>query len=666
MPKIHKLLIANRGEIALRIIRTCNRLNIKTVAVYSEADKDYPFVKAAGVSYLLGPAEASKSYLNLEKLIEICRTSGADAVHPGYGFLSENEGFAKALQTAGIIFIGPSPDAIRMMGDKTESRKKMKESGVPVIPGYDGNNQDEKFLQEEAGRIGYPVMIKASAGGGGKGMRRVDRKEDFLESLHAAKREAKNFFSNDSVFLEKYVLSPRHIEVQIFGDSHGNYAALHDRDCSVQRRHQKVIEEAPAPLLPENIRKEIRDASILAASSIRYENAGTVEFVYSDGKFYFLEMNTRLQVEHPVTEMITGLDLVELQIRTAEGEKLPFTADTVPQVKGHAVELRLYAEEHGLPRSGKIHAFGTTEGLTEGQRIDSGVESGSYVSVHYDSMIAKLISFGKNREEAIQNALSLTEKNIVFGIPVNHSFLNAVLKHEKFREGGVNTGFLEEYSEDLKKTEQTEESELAECIFLTHSVSSTVLEGTKGIIAGRKFLWEEIKQENPPNVILNRELIQEKRTYLRNGEEFTAEAVSEDEICISHKSFQKVFSIKGLTVSGKNCIHWNGKKVFYERYSGHIYLHHFGKNWNFHLKIQGNSGSKNSGFKSPMPGKIISVRVKPGDNVVEGDILMIVEAMKMENQIRAYSDLSIEEVYFKEGDLVTGDDQLLKAKELDS
>ncbi|HMY65330.1 MAG TPA: hypothetical protein PL163_01680, partial [Leptospiraceae bacterium] len=348
------------------------------------------------------------------------------------------------------------------------------------------------------------------------------------------------------------------------------------------------------------------------------------------------------------------------------GEKLPFTAETVPPVKGHAVELRLYAEEHGLPRSGKIHTFGTTEGLTEGQRIDSGVESGSYVSVHYDSMIAKLISFGKNREEAIQNALSLTEKNIVFGIPVNHSFLNAVLKHKKFREGGVNTGFLEEYSEDLRKTEETNESELAECAFLAHTVSSTVFEGVKGNIAGRKFLWEEKKTENPVKVLLNRELILETKTYLRNGEEFVAEAVSDDEIRITHQSFQKTFSIRALTVSQKNILHWNGRNVFYERYSAHIYLHHLGKNWNFHLKIQGNSGSKNSGFKSPMPGKIISVRVRPGDNVVEGDILMIVEAMKMENQIRAYSDLSIEEVYFKEGDLVTGDDQLLKAIELDS
>ncbi|TGK13107.1 ATP-grasp domain-containing protein [Leptospira fletcheri] len=445
---IHTLLIANRGEISLRIQRTCKRLGIRTVAVYSDADRNSPFVKNADLSYYLGESEPSKSYLSVPSVLKAVRETGADAVHPGYGFLSEKTEFAQALAQAGILFLGPRPESVDLMGDKIRSREAMIAAGVPVVPGTDGNTQDSKILLNEAKKIGFPVMIKASAGGGGKGMKRVYSEEEFLSSLESAQREASNAFGDSRVFLEKYVSNPRHIEVQVFGDSKGKVIHLFERECSIQRRHQKVIEESPAPNLDPKLKEEICAVAVKAASSIGYLGAGTVEFILGeDGAFYFLEMNTRLQVEHPVTEIVTGIDLVEWQIRIAEGKTLgELLAGSAVKQSGHAIEARLYAEDpenEFLPSIGKIEYASFPE--IQNVRVDSGVETGSEVSLYYDPMLAKIIGNGKTREEARKNLIQALENTVVFGPTTNASYLKGILAHPEFTKGNTNTHFLERH-----------------------------------------------------------------------------------------------------------------------------------------------------------------------------------------------------------------------------
>jgi len=398
-----KILIANRGEIACRVIKTAKRLGIATVAVYSDADANARHVRLATEAVHIGPAAARESYLKIEHIIDAARNTGAQAIHPGYGFLSENAEFAAACAKAGIVFIGPPVSAIHAMGSKSAAKALMQEAGVPLTPGYHGERQEPAFLAEQAQRIGYPVLIKASAGGGGKGMRRVDNPADFDAALTSCKREAINAFGNDQVLIEKYVLRPRHIEIQVFGDTHGNVVHLFERDCSVQRRHQKVLEEAPAPGMTPERRAEMGQAAMQAARAVNYVGAGTVEFIAAqDGSFYFMEMNTRLQVEHPVTEMITGLDLVEWQLRVANGETLPLAQEQL-QLKGHAIEARIYAEDPDrgfLPSIGRLAHFGKPV-ESDVVRIDSGVEQGDEISSHYDPMIAKLIVAGDDREQAL-------------------------------------------------------------------------------------------------------------------------------------------------------------------------------------------------------------------------------------------------------------------------
>ena len=436
--KIRRLFIANRGEIAVRIIRTCSRLGIETCAGYSAADRQALFVREADFSVELGPAAARDSYLNGQRIIQAALHLRADAIHPGYGFLSENADFARQVADAGLIFVGPSPETIARMGDKIQARQEMEKIGVPVVPGSTAN-QD---LALEARRIGYPVLIKAARGGGGRGMRIVEKESDLLEAVQSAEREALSAFGDGSVFMEKYIVKPRHVEVQILGDAHGNCIHLFERDCSIQRRHQKLIEESPAPGLPEKVRREVLENALSAVRSLNYQNAGTVEFVYSpaDETCYFLEINTRLQVEHPVTELVTGLDLVELQIRIAEGFSLK---ELNPEARGHAVEVRLNAEDpeqNFLPQSGTVHLM-ELPGLP-GIRLDSGIESGSQVSVYYDSMLAKLIAWGENRSEAL-NRLSLALESLcILGIRHNGPFLRTLIDHPAFRAGEVHTGFL--------------------------------------------------------------------------------------------------------------------------------------------------------------------------------------------------------------------------------
>ncbi len=452
---INTVLIANRGEIALRVIESCRRMGLRSVAVYSTADRDMPHVRAADFAVEIGPPEAAASYLNIDRLVEACREAKADAIHPGYGFLSENADFARRLADEGIRFIGPSPDTILQMGDKISARKIMEGKGVPVVPGYHGDEQSDTILTKEAERIGYPVMIKASAGGGGRGMRLVHRAEDFVEALNSARREAMNAFADDRIFIEKFVASPRHIEIQVFGDSHGNVVHLFERECSVQRRHQKIVEESPSPAISSETREAMAQAAIDAARAVDYLGAGTVEFIYSDEdrSFYFLEMNTRLQVEHPVTEMVTGRDLVAEQIRVAAGEPMSFAQSDLQQ-KGHAIEVRLYAEDPAknfMPATGKVYRYIPPAG--EGIRVDSGIDSGAEISIYYDPMVAKIIAYQPETESgvsaadlrlaAIHRLDAALAETVFFGPENNLDFLREILAHPEFQAGSFTTGFID-------------------------------------------------------------------------------------------------------------------------------------------------------------------------------------------------------------------------------
>lgn len=468
--KITKILIANRGEIALRVIQTAKKMRIKTVTIFTEEERSLPHAYAGDESYLLGTGALRDTYLNQDLIISIAKKTGADAIHPGYGFLSEKADFAKKVTEAGIIFIGPTPEAISLMGDKKTSKIKIQELGVPSIPGYHGDNQKPEFLLDKAKEIGFPVLIKASAGGGGKGMRIVEHEKEFISNLEGAKREALNAFSDDTVLIEKYIKSPRHIEIQVMSDSHGNHLHLFERECSIQRRYQKIVEESPSTAVNAELRKQMTDAALKITRGINYLGAGTVELILdTDGKFYFLEMNTRLQVEHPVTEMVTGLDLVRLQILVASGEKLPMSQAEVKQT-GHAIEVRLYAEDpdnNFLPSIGTISKIGTTH--LRHVRLDSGYVDGNDVSIAFDPMLAKLIAFGETRDEAIKT-MDLALNDIVFlgkGIKTNRSYLKRILKTEEFKKGLTYTHFVNTYAEKLQPVKATRDEEaLAIAAFL--------------------------------------------------------------------------------------------------------------------------------------------------------------------------------------------------------
>jgi 3-methylcrotonyl-CoA carboxylase alpha subunit len=451
MSLFRKLLIANRGEIAVRIARTCRVLGIPTVAVYSEADAGALHTRECDEAWLVGPAEAARSYLSIEALLDVARRSGADAVHPGYGFLSQNAAFADAVAQAGLTFVGPPGPVHRVMGDKQGARRLMARAGVPVVPGYDGDDQSDARLLDEARRIAWPVMLKPSRGGGGKGMRIVRAEADFADALAGARREARAAFGDEVMVIERYIERPRHVEVQILADAHGTCLHLLERECSIQRRHQKVIEETPSPALDASRRAELCAAGVAAARAADYVNAGTVEFILDpQGRFYFLEMNTRLQVEHPVTEAVTGLDLVRLQLEVAAGQPLSLTqADVV--ARGHALECRLYAEDPwngDLPSPGRILQLVAPEG--PGVRFDSGVVSGSEVSVHYDPMLAKVITWGCDRHEALQRMQAALARTVVLGVVTNARRLDAILAHPAFVEGALHTHFVDEHLGDLE------------------------------------------------------------------------------------------------------------------------------------------------------------------------------------------------------------------------
>lgn len=449
--KIKKILIANRGEIAVRVIKTARSMGIATVAIYAEDDRQSPHVKLADEAFSLGEGTLRETYLNVAKIMDIARSTGTSAIHPGYGFLSENAAFCETIEKAGLIFIGPTAEAIRLMGDKIGSKIAVEKYQVPMIPGYHGDKQDAAFLEKEAQRIGFPVLIKASAGGGGKGMRIVHQASEFVEALNGAKSEAAKAFSNDAVLLEKYVTNPRHIEVQVMSDTHGQHFHLFERECSIQRRYQKIIEETPAPGLSAEVRKSICETAVAIAKGIKYRGAGTVEFIMGqDYKFYFLEMNTRLQVEHPITEAVTGLDLVRLQIQVANGEKLPLKQEEIRQ-NGHAIECRICAEDpdnNFLPTTGKIRRVGLPSSL--GSRLDSGYSDNSEVNVNYDPMLAKLITWAPARTEAIEKMQQSLNEVVFSGIKTNRDYLRRLLKHVDFIAGKTHTHFIPDHAATLR------------------------------------------------------------------------------------------------------------------------------------------------------------------------------------------------------------------------
>lgn len=447
---LKKCLIANRGEIAVRIIRACRELNIQTVAVYSTADEYALYTQLADEAIWIGEAPPSQSYLNIEALIDVATQTNCDCVHPGYGFLSESAIFAQAVLDANLVWVGPSPSAIQAMGSKTEARALMQSAGVPVVPGFQSEHANDEDWLEQADVIGYPIMVKASGGGGGKGIRVIHSPDKLLEGIQSAQREAQQAFGDNRVFLERYIEFGRHIEIQILADSHGNTVHLFERECSTQRRHQKIIEESPSPLLDDNQRAEVGQSAVLAAQAVGYVNAGTVEFIATaDGEYFFLEMNTRLQVEHPVTEMVTGLDLVKLQFQVANGDPLPFKQEDISQ-RGHAIECRLYAEDPSnrfLPAIGTVHQFIPTSG--QGIRVDSGIQSGDEITIHYDPMIAKLIVYDKDRKTAIQRMRNALHDTVILGTITNREFLLALIDNPTFIAGEVHTRFVDDHLDDL-------------------------------------------------------------------------------------------------------------------------------------------------------------------------------------------------------------------------
>ncbi|MGX5698196.1 acetyl/propionyl/methylcrotonyl-CoA carboxylase subunit alpha [Acinetobacter kookii] len=656
-----KILIANRGEIACRVIRTAKKLGIATVAVYSDADAQSQHVKLADEAIYIGESPAAQSYLQVERIIQAAKSTGAQAIHPGYGFLSENDKFALACKDNNIVFIGPPVEAILAMGLKATSKALMEKAGVPLTPGYHGSNQDAAFLKQQADQIGYPVLIKASAGGGGKGMRLVERSEDFLSLLASCKSEARSSFGNEDVLIERYVIQPRHIEVQVFGDTHGNYVHLFERDCSVQRRHQKVLEEAPAPKMPEDKLEAMRQAAIDAARAVDYVGAGTVEFIVEqDGTAYFMEMNTRLQVEHPVTEMITGQDLVEWQLRVAFGEALPKQQHEL-QIHGHALEARVYAEE---PEKGFIPAIGQISYLhypeqNDAVRVDSGIVEGDEISTYYDPMIAKLIVWGKNREAALTQMHHALGQFHVDGLGNNIAFLDRLVLCDSFKNANLDTGLIQREEAFLLKPSAEINAELvvsaALIELLTRQAQNPVANNS---VWQQKSFWR-LNQQNAHTVQLQ-----------RNSLTLKVQFNTQDQGFVAHYNGQQ-FPVQGQFIDAHTlALQLNAKqqKLAFSQNENGITLFHNGQTHSFDYikpdyQQQDEQGAENN-LTAPMPGVITQVLVAANARVKKDDVLMTLEAMKIEYSIRAPFDGIVASSYFQAGDQVKAGDELVEFEAL--
>ena len=596
------LLVANRGEIACRVFRTAKAMGLRTIAVYSEADADALHVRAADEAYLIGPAPATQSYLDIDKIINVAKQAGAQAIHPGYGFLSENAAFAQACAQADIIFVGPPAAAIEAMGSKMMSKRLMEEAGVPILPGYHGDDQSDDLLAAEADKVGFPLLIKASAGGGGKGMRIVHNADQFADQLAAARREAKAAFGDDAVLLERYLTAPKHIEVQLMADQHGQVVHLFERDCSVQRRHQKVVEEAPGPSITPQLREDLGAKAVLAAQKVNYVGAGTVEFIAEGDEFSFMEMNTRLQVEHPVTEAITGMDLVQLQLQVAAGQPLPLNQSDL-QVQGHAIEVRLYAENPSkkfLPATGELVCFDVPDSL----RTDAGVTAGSVVSMHYDPMLAKLIAYAPTRDAAIAQLSQGLAQCRVAGVEHNLGYLRGLIATDAFRSGDYTTSIAEDVHDQAVVND------------VHHFAALAALAKTATAESDLDSVWSRsvglrLNQPHTSKVHLR----QGKREY---AVQLSGSAITVNDVAITLTNPQPDVIQRGDT--------W--------------YVIHQGHTEKFidctdDLSRYAQQTLSAGGITAPMPGQVIAVRVQAGDTVKQGDELVVVEAMKMEHSVTA-------------------------------
>jgi 3-methylcrotonyl-CoA carboxylase alpha subunit len=659
-----KILIANRGEIACRVAATARRMGVKTVAVYSDADAGAKHVQACDEAVHVGGSAPKDSYLQWQRILEAAKATGAEAIHPGYGFLSENEAFAKACAEAGLVFIGPPASAIMAMGLKAESKQLMEKAGVPLVPGYHGSNQDSALLQAEADRIGYPVLIKASAGGGGKGMRAVEKSADFMAALESCKREAINSFGSDAVLIEKYVQRPRHIEIQVFGDTHGNCVYLFERDCSVQRRHQKVLEEAPAPGMTPELRQQMGLAAVAAAKAVNYVGAGTVEFIVEQAaydqpesmRFYFMEMNTRLQVEHPVTEAITGLDLVEWQLRVASGEALPLQQDEI-RMQGHAIEARICAENpdnNFLPATGTLAVYRKHAhvGFERGEvRFDDGVREGDTISPFYDSMVAKLIVHGETREQALARLDTALAQTHIVGLNTNVQFLRHVVCSDAFATAKLDTALIQRESDVLFNQDPVGLQAAAAAVVAHSLTAEQALAGNDPFSqrdgwqshgqTRRRFELEQDGQPVPAQLVYGREGLS-----LQVGDAPAAPLrfnPAGDGLWVQHaERLHSTVYMQGEVAH-----------VFTPRGAARLVLRD-------PLAHAGEAAEEGGRLTAPMPGKVVSFAVKAGDKVKAGQPLAVMEAMKMEHTIAAPHDGTVAELLYAPGDQVTEGAELLK------
>ncbi len=657
-----KILIANRGEIACRVIRTCRRLGIRTVAVYSEADADAQHVRQADEAYLIGGPRPADSYLRGDAVIAAAREAGAEAIHPGYGFLSENADFADAVAAAGLVFIGPSGASMRKMGSKAGAKELMAAAGVPVVPGYTGEDQSPNTLAREAARIGFPLMIKAAHGGGGKGMRVVHRLEDFIAQLESCQREAANAFGRDRVLLERYVASPRHIEIQVFADAHGHTLHLNERECSAQRRYQKVLEESPSPFLTPALRAAMGDAAVKAAQAIDYVNAGTVEFIVDpDGQFYFMEINTRLQVEHPVTELVTGLDLVEWQLRVAASEALPLAQEDIRQ-RGHAIEVRLYAEdpEAGfLPGSGRLERLALPE-ASPGVRIDAGVVEGDTVTIFYDPMIAKLIVHGADRMEALARLRDALARCDIAGPKSNIAFLERLVRHPAVTGGWIDTGYLDRHLDEFMP---------APSLASTQQVA----------LVAAELLWQEARaraqagdgdEPDSPWAIADGWRLghagARPLAFAHLGQTWTALAHGHGGRYRIELA-DEVHEVEDARLTGDLLglrIHGQARRFRILRHGTRLTLHDGEQRTAVetvpaYRRTDMAEASGSGKIVAPMPGRVVLVKARPGDEVVAGQELLVMEAMKMELAVKASRDGVVVDVRAAAGDFVEADTVLV-------
>lgn len=634
--KFSKILVANRGEIAVRVMQTAKAMGYQTVAVYSDADRNARHVQEADEAVYIGASKVSESYLSIAKIIEACKKTGADAVHPGYGFLSENTDFAQACIDNQITFIGPTASAIELMGSKRLSKIAMIEAGVPCVPGYEGDRQDLEYLATQAEQIGFPIMVKASAGGGGRGMRLVQQASELVEALQTARSEAENAFGSEELILEKAVIAPRHVEIQVFGDTHGNYVYLFERDCSIQRRHQKVVEEAPCPVMTPELRQQMGEAAVAAARACAYVGAGTVEFLLdASGAFYFLEMNTRLQVEHPVTELITGLDLVEWQLRVANGEYLPLKQQELT-LNGHAIEVRLYAEDPRqdfLPQTGKVLRW--KPATLPNVRIDHGMLATDEVSPFYDPMVAKVIAYGKTRQDAIRLLARAVDDCVLLGVNSNKQFLVNLLRHPVVVTGDTNTAFIQQhFQNDPSLHHQVlslETLAIAAALFSQNKVTA---------------VWQTgLGVPLPLKLQIADQQIQLQVSSVNNT--FTVQFCDQS-VCIDvleRTSEQLVYLIDGVRRRVQYVL--DSDQLYLDRDNGNIVIRNV-----TYTAPEATDVAGDGKIRAPMDGAVVNILVNKGDQVVKGQTLLVLEAMKIQQQIKADVDGVVEDVLGQQGQQV--------------